>query len=274
MTAPLDPALLDQLSAYLDGALPPDVAVEIEQLIEADPAVAAEFEALSRVNHAARSGFDSLLADPIPMALARAVAQTIDPAPVANLPPLTAANSPAAPIWRSIAAALALLLIGGAGGAYFTRASAPIQVATAMGWLDQVADYHLVYATQKRHLVEVPASETAHLQKWLTDSTGVAFTVPDLAASGLTFQGARLLVASGKPVAQLMYTDAAGQVVALCFLAGGDAAAGAGTTPLQTRNAKGVNMVWWTSKDASYVVVGPSTGVDLQSVAKAASTVL
>ena len=129
-------------------------------------------------------------------------------------------------------------------------------------------------AQQFSNVVEVPASETAHLQKWLTDSTGVAFTVPDLAASGLTFQGARLLVASGKPVAQLMYTDAAGQVVALCFLAGGDAAAGAGTTPFQTRNAKGVNMVWWTSKDASYVVVGPSTGVDLQSVAKAASTVL
>jgi anti-sigma factor RsiW len=274
MTRPFDPALLDQLSAYLDGALSAEDALAIERLVETDPAVAAEFEALSRVDQAARTGFDSLLTDPIPVALGRVIAQTVDRTPVAKLPPLMPANIPGPPIWRSVAAALALLLIGGATGAYFTRAAAPVQVASAMGWLDQVADYHLVYATQKRHLVEVPASETAHLQKWLTDTTGVAFTVPDLAASGLTFQGARLLVASGKPVAQLMYTDAAGQVVALCFLAGGDANAGAGTTPLQSRNAKGVNMVWWTSKDASYVVVGPSTGVDLQSVAKAASTVL
>jgi anti-sigma factor RsiW len=274
MTHPLDPALLDQLSAYLDGALSPDDNLAIERLIEADPAIAAEFEALSRVDQVTRTAFDSLLADPIPVALARAIAQTVDRAPVANLPPMQAANISGPPIWRTLAAALALLLIGGAGGAYFTRASAPDQVASTMGWLDQVADYHLVYATQKRHLVEVPASQTDHLQKWLADTTGVAFTVPDLAASGLTFQGARLLVASGKPVAQLLYTDAAGQVVALCFLAGGNAAAGTGTTPLQTRNAKGVNMVWWNSKDASYVVVGPSTGVDLQSIAKAASTVL
>ena len=274
MTQSLDPAVLDQLSAYLDGALPPEDAVEIERLVETDPTVAAEFEALSRADHATRSGFDSLLADPVPIALARAIAQTVDPAPVANSPPLTVANSPTAPVWRTLAAAFALLLIGGAGGAYFARVTAPVQVASAMGWLDQVADYHRVYATQKRHLVEVPASETAHLQKWLTDTTGVTFTVPDLAASGLTFQGARLLVASGKPVAQLMYTNAAGQVVALCFLAGGDTSAGAGTTALQARNAKGVNMVWWASKDASYVVVGPSTGVDLQSVAKAASTAL
>ena len=270
MTHPLDQTLLDQLSAYMDGALPPDGAAAMERLIETDPSVAAEFAALLRADQAARTAFDSLLVDPVPLALARA----IDRALVADMAPVKAANIPAPPIWRTLAASLVLLLVGGAGGAYLTRATAPQPVASAMAWLDQITDYHLVYASQQRHLVEVPASETDHLQKWLSDTTGVAFTVPDLTASGLTFQGARLLVASGKPVAQLMYTDAGGQVVALCFLAGGNAAAGAGTTPFQTRNAKGVSMVWWTSIDASYVVVGPSAGVDLQSVAKAASTVL
>ncbi len=270
MTQPLDQAILDQLSAYMDGALPTNDALSLERLIESNPAIAAEFAALSRADQAARTGFDSLLTDPVPTALARA----IDRAPLADLPPPKAANITSPPLWRSLAAGFVLLLIGGAGGAYLHRTSAPDQVASATGWLDQVADYHLIYANQKRHLVEVPASDTDHLQKWLSDTTGVAFTVPDLSASGLTFQGARLLVASGKPVAQLVYTDATGQVVALCFLAGGNAAAGTGTTAFQTRLAKGLNMVWWNSNDASYVVVGPSTGVDLQSVAKAASTVL
>lgn len=268
MTKPLDQAMLDRLSAYMDGALPANDAAAMERLIKTDPAIAAEFAALSRADQAARIGFDSLLADPVPATLARAV----DHAPIADLSRPKAANITSPPLWRSLAAAFVLLLLGGAGGAYLNRTPAPDQVAVATEWLDQVADYHLIYANQKRHLVEVPASETKHLQKWLADTTGVAFTVPDLTASGLTFQGARLLVASGKPVAQLIYTDATSQVVALCFLAGGNIAAGSGTTALKARAFKGLSMVWWNSSDASYVVVGSTgAGIDLQSIAKAAA---
>lgn len=268
MKRPIDQHLLDQLSAYMDGALSPADMAEIEHLVDTDPAVAAELDALSRVDHLARAAFDSLLTAPVPLALAR----TVDHAAPAEQPaaPPQAANLSSAPVWRTLVAALALVLIGGAGGAYLAQSS----TTSRMAWLDQVADYHRVYATQSRHLVEVPASETDHLQKWLSSTTGVPFTVPDLVASGLTFQGGRLLVASGKPVAQLMYTNADGQVVAVCFLAGGDAAVGSGHTAPTARNTGGVHMVWWTSKDASYVVVGPTSGIDLQSVADAVSTVL
>lgn len=266
MTQQIDQALADQLSAYLDGALSPADAADIARLIETNPQIATEFAALTRVDEMARAAFDTILSDPVPMALARGIGNALP----ADMSP--AANLPGRPIWRSIAAALALVLIGGAGGAYLTRSFGAQQVASAMPWLDQVAGYHLIYAAQKRHLVEVPASDSDHLQNWLASTTGVSFTVPDLTASGLTFQGGRLLVASGKPVAQLLYTDAKGQVVAVCFLAGGDAAAGDGTTALTPRNKDGVSMVWWNSKDASYVVVGPSTGIDLQPIAKAVST--
>jgi anti-sigma factor RsiW len=274
MTRTIDQGLRDQLSAYLDGALSPADTLAVELLVENDAVVAAEFEALSRVDQLTKSAFDTMLADPVPMALARAIERS--PLGDSPAPQLQAANLPNRPVWQSIAAALALLLVGGAGGAFLSGglSPAPQQVASAMGWLDQVADYHLVYAAQKRHLVEVPASETEHLQQWLSETTGVSFTVPDLSASGLTFQGARLLVASGKPVAQLLYTDAADQVVALCFLSGGDASAAGGHTTPTLRTAKGVNMVWWKSDHASYVVVGPTTGVDLQSVAEAAAIAL
>lgn len=272
MTHQIDPAILDQLSGYLDGVLAPDETTAIEHLVQTDPQIAAEFEALLRADHQTKSAFDAMLTGPVPAALTQAINQA-QPATSTEILP-QAANLPSPPLWRAIAAAVALLLIGGAGGAYITRSMQPQQVASAMRWLDQVADYHLVYAAQKRHLVEVPASETDHLQKWLSDTTGVPFTVPNLSASGLTFQGARLLVASGKPVAQLLYTNAAGQVVAVCFLSGGDAAAGNGTTPLTPRSIDGLNMVWWNSKDASYVVVGPTNGIDLQSVAEAASIAL
>ena len=270
MTLPSDQTTLDLLSAYLDGALSDADMQAVDQLVENDPSVAAELAALSQVDALMRPAFDAMLADPVPMALARA----IDRAPIPfGTATRVAANLSNPPLWRRLAAALALIAIGGAGGAYLTRTTA-LQQTAAMGWLDQVAQYHLVYAAQKRHLAEVPASDIEHLQKWLSDTTGVAFTVPDLSASGLTFQGARLLVAGGKPVAQLLYTDPAGLVVAVCFLAGGDAAADTGQTPFTPRSVGDLNMVWWNSDDASYVVVGPATGVDLQAVAKAAAIAL
>ncbi len=274
MTRMIDQRLRDQLSAYLDGALSAGDTRAIEDLIKTDPAIATEIEALSHVDDIAKDAFEAMLADPVPVALALA----IDRSPLGENdgPAMQAANLPTRPGWQTLVAALALLAIGGAGGAVLTGsfAQTPRQVAAAMGWLDQVAEYHLVYAAQQRHLVEVPASDTDHLQKWLSDTTGVPFVVPDLSASGLTFQGARLLVAAGKPVAQLLYTDTSKQVVALCFLAGGDPSMADGHTTPVSHRANGVDMVWWKSVNASYVVVGPATGVDLQSIALAAATVL
>jgi len=67
-------------------------------------------------------------------------------------------------------------------------------------------------------LVEVIGSEQAHIESWLSKEIGVDFKVPNLSDAGWTFQGARLLVVAGKPVAQLMYTNAEGAVIALSGL--------------------------------------------------------
>ena len=56
----------------------------------------------------------------------------------------------------------------------------------------------------------MPAAEAAHIEDWLTKRLGLRLKVPDLATEGLRFAGARLLVAAGQPVAQLMYLPAAG----------------------------------------------------------------
>ncbi|MGL4237397.1 anti-sigma factor family protein [Tabrizicola sp.] len=260
------PDLATRLSAYRDGELPEAEARAVAALLAKDPVVQAEYDTLLRADDAIDKAFAAMLHDPVPEALL----QSLERAELAPQP----ANSPFPPRWgMALAASVALLMVGGVGGSYLTRQMAPPQELAA-GWLDQVAEYHLVYAAQSRHLVEVPASEQAHLETWLSEQTGVAFAVPDLAASGLTFQGARLLVASGKPVAQLMYTDAAGQVIAVCFMAGGDAALGDGLSPLATRNFDALDMVSWKSRDASYVVVGPKGAAGLDTVAETASLTL
>jgi anti-sigma factor RsiW len=269
MTAPVAPEVQDRISAYLDGALTEAQARALEALVATDPAVAAEFEALSRVDAALERGFADMLSAPVPLHLARGIeALRPEPAParagtVAWLPRL--------------AASIALVGLGALGGAVLTRSLAPpaeTLAAAAPGWLDQVVEYHTVYAAQGRHLVEVPAGERAHLETWLSEQTGVPFSVPDLAASGLEFQGARLLVAAGRPVAQLMYKDAAGQVVAVCFMQGGDAALAEGETVFADRSLGGFDLVSWKDRAASYVVIGPAGRADLRRIAESASVAL
>jgi anti-sigma factor RsiW len=265
----LDPDLALRLSAFRDGELPEDEALAVERLITEDPEIAAEYEALVGADAAISSAFAAMLHAPIPAALAR----SIDQAP--TMPP--AANAPAAPRWGiGIAAAMGFLLIGGVGGAVLTRAlSGPTEsIAAASGWLDQVAEYHAIYAGQTRHLVEVPAWDKDHLETWLSETTKVSFRVPDLSASGLTFQGARLLAANGKPVAQLMYTDVAGRVVAVCFVQGGDPAVAEGQTAFADHTFGELDMISWKSRDASYVVVGPRGDKDLGAIAQTAAIAL
>ena len=261
----IDDNLKERLSAYLDGELSREEAEKIEALVASDPDVAQEFGALSQLEQGLLDGFGAMLDEPVPPQLERAVqvAQPIEkPANLAHPPSFG---------WSSLAAALGLLVIGAGSGALIARSTIePVTVVAQVGWLDQVAEYHKVYAAQTKHLVEVAASD-ATLATWLANSTGVDVRIPDLSAQGLTFEGGRLLVAGGKPVAQLMYTDANGAVVALCYVAGGDPTLGDGVSDFKTRDFDGFKMVSWKDAEAAYVVIGPDDQSDLTNLAELTS---
>lgn len=272
MTSTIDEKILEKLSAYLDGELNEADRLAVETLAEKDPEIAAELELLTQADAAFSEAFELMLDEPVPLGLARAIENAPETDPEATP---VAANRTTAPRFGfgSMAAGLALLILGGGIGAYtmqeFSPAPEPeiVEVAMGKGWIAEVADYHRVYARQSRHLVEVPASEQAHLETWLAAETGVPFAVPDLSPEGWTFEGGRLLVADGKPVAQILYSDTGGQVIALCFLKGGDPAAEGTRTAFNERNFDDLDAVAWKTPTASFVVVGPSEGVDLTEVA-------
>jgi anti-sigma factor RsiW len=274
MTGTPDPRISERLSAYLDGALSAQDCREVEALVARDPAVASELAALRRVDAALAEGFAEMLARPVPLSLARAIEVVTPMAPPE--PHRQPGPAPRAGLlrFRSLAAGLALIAVGAAAGALVTRTLAPVEVAIAPGWLDQIAQYHAVYARQDRHLVEVGADEQAHLERWLSEQTGVSFRVPDLSASGLIFQGGRLVVVNGKPVAQLMYRDGAGQVVALCFLSGDAPARTEGAPVFADRREGAFDLVSWTDSAAAYVVIGPAGRADLRQIAEAAAGLL
>ncbi len=278
MTSSIDERILEKLSAYLDGELSETDRQAVETLAEKDPEIAAELELLRQSDAAFAEAFEAMLDEPVPLTLARA----IENAPEADENAPVAANRTSAPRYGfgSMAAGLALLVLGGGIGAFTMQEFVPgpdpetIEIAMGRGWIAEVADYHRVYARQSRHLVEVPASEQAHLQTWLTAETGVPFTVPDLSDEGWTFEGGRLLVADGRPVAQILYTDTGGQVIALCFLGGGDETLTEARTAFNERNFDDIDAVAWKSPTASFVVVGPAEGVDLTTVASRIATTI
>ncbi len=243
-----------RLSAWLDGELPADAAAALAAEVEKDPALRAELAGLRAANDAVAADFAEMLAMPVPLSLVRAIGR--DPAP--HVKPAWAL-----PNWAAIAASVALLALGGAGGFIAGQRE---QITASRDWVSDIAEYHAVYAAQKRHLVEVPASEAAHIKTWLTAQVGTPFEIPDLAALGLEFQGARLLVAAGKPVGQLMYLDTGGRVVALCFVASDTPA----SDEVQVRDANGFQMRSWGVSGARYVLIGPQDLLDLSAIVKAA----
>ncbi|MBM7069281.1 anti-sigma factor [Actibacterium sp. 188UL27-1] len=250
-----------KLSAFLDGELGPDETDEITALLETDLEAQAELERLMEADDTASSMFDEMLETPVPIGLA----QKLRDMPVDEMVAV-------GPSWSGrIAAGLVLLALGSAGGYWGAQNLGPGTVTVAKAsWLDDIADYHEVYAQQVRHLVEVPASEADHLKAWLGKTVGTSFNIPDLAEYGLTFEGGRLLVAGGKPVAQLMYRKADGTVFALCFQANEPGAA-PGKPSFNESTRRGFDFVSWANGGGRYVVIGPEGAPDLNGIAQSAA---
>lgn len=119
--------------------------------------------------------------------------------------------------------------------------------------MDEVADYHVVYAREDEHQVEVPAKRQAEIEAWLGERLHRSITVPDLSKDGLSFEGARLLVVDGEPVAQLIYLppNEPHHPLGLCISFGAP-----GEEALTSESRNGVNLALWRRKGYTYVLVG------------------
>jgi anti-sigma factor RsiW len=268
-----------RLSAYLDGQLPQTEVEEIDAILAEDDDARVVFEKLKLGSEFGARAFDRMLQDPIPLDLVRTIKDVgkSDEVPpksgFATIPVSAAAPRRPSAFWpKALAASLVIFIAGGAAGYLVSEqrnaAEAPLQIAAARTWLDDIADYHRIYSRQTRHLVEVPASEQEHIVEWLSASTGVTFALPDLSDKNLTFEGARLLVAGGKPTAQLLYRDAENEIFAICFLQSDPVE---GRTDLTESMRNDIGLVSWQKGNASFVVVGPSADPDLERIAETVS---
>ncbi|SIQ27237.1 Transmembrane transcriptional regulator (anti-sigma factor RsiW) [Rhizobium sp. RU20A] len=265
-------ALEVRLSAYLDGELGDQERKELDDLLTRSDEARHILDTLKSGSAFGNTAFDDFLKDPVPLNVVRRIKQgsaSVSPATERVVEARTSAAR--TKIWpRALAASLALLLVGGTAGYIIGSKQvidiAPAQTATAVsrGWLDEIADYHRIYASQRDHMVELDSDEKPQIESWLNASVGVPFRIPDLANRGLAFQGARLLVVQGKPVAQLMYRDQEGDVIGFCFLRNTE-----NTTVTDPKEdiRDDLALISWKKPGASFVIVGPSSDASLQTIA-------
>jgi anti-sigma factor RsiW len=229
------------LVAYVDGELDESTARSVAAAIKEDPTTRRKVELLRRSAVLAGAVFEQ----PKYQQVTSGIASNVSASPPSRWARLR-------PRWRfalPIAASIVAALIG--FGVGFWRGSAESDFAEQL--LDEVAEYHVVFAREREHQVEVTADRIDEIQAWLGERLGRKLVVPNLSDRGLTFRGARLLVVRHRPVAQLVYAFPGrfDRPVALCIAAGSP-----DEIKLGTHTENGLNLALWARKGFIYVLAG------------------
>lgn len=225
MTTPLRPTE-GELNAYLDGELGPEATAAVERhlaLESEDARRIADYRAIGEALHAL---YDPVMAEPVPARLAAA----------------TERRRSAALDWTMrIAAALVLLVVGGAGGWMLSRAI-PSGESAQIAFTRHAIDAHRLYTVEVRHPVEVVADDEAHMSSWLSRRLGKDLKPPALGGAGFKLVGGRLLPAEGKPAAQFMYENTGGQRLTLFFAV---AAGGGDSSYRYVQDGSTLSLFWY-----------------------------
>jgi len=264
-----------RLIAYLDGELEMAERRDIEAWLDTDPAAREKLAALAESANLVRLAFDEVMHEPLPDRLiAAARGETVSSEPGAQVLPFerrpAKGRAPAARRWwigLPVAASLFGLLLGG-GVAYLSVAKlAPggiggkqpaVEMAAADNvWLDNAAGYFKLFVSAgDGAMIDVPATGDPReaLQK-ISQSLPQEVRLPDLKPWGLNFRGARLVVAEGRPAAQLVYTTDNKAIGPLTLIIGSSKEPD--VLPALARR-QDVNLLYWRHQGRSYALVGQS----------------
>ena len=248
MTPPL--VSNEDLSAYVDGALPVERQAEIAAWLAANKEAAETVSAYRTQAKALREALDPILREPVPGRLLNAGR----PRPVLR--------------WAAgIAASLVLVAGGAAAGWYAALSTVPPHVVAqpvpSLGARAAQAD--AVYAPEVRHPVEVTADDQAHMQAWLSKRVGVRVRAPALTSVGFELVGGRLLPDPAGPAAQLMHQDGQGRRITLYVTVDEGHQR---ETAFRWSTEGSVIVCFWVDGPASYALAGEFDRKDLYKVAK------
>jgi anti-sigma factor RsiW len=245
MSDPKIPVTEDELHAYIDNELPAERRGDVEAWLTTHPDDAERVRSWREMAEALHARYDAIADEPVPkrLEIERLVRQ------------------PRKWLYGAIAATLVAFLAGGAVG-WLAHGAAASPSAFQNFTLDAL-DAHRLYVVEVRHPVEVPGSERAHLQQWLTKRCGWNVRAPELDATGLKLVGGRLLPGATGPASFLMYESASGERFTIYT-----ARAAAETTQMRYAKQDKDGALFWAERGVAYVVSGSSDRERLTQVAR------
>ena len=262
----------DRLVAYLDGELETAQRREVEAWLDVDPAARQQLAALAESTHLLRLAYDEVLHEALPDRLiAAARGEAIEAQTGARILPFHGRASVRTVMskrrWVAlpVAASLFGLLVGG-GAAYLGIAKLlpdtaggkrpAAELAAANGaWLDNAAGYFKLFVNAgDSPALDVPATGDPReaLQK-ISQSLPQEVRLPDLKPWGLSFQGAKLVVAEGRPAAELVYTTDNKAIGPLALIIGSSKLPNISPTFDRRQD---VNLLYWRHQGRAYALVG------------------
>src|SRR5207342_2394462 len=223
----------DELHAYVDNELPAERRGDVEAWLATHPDDAARVQSWRTMAEALHARYDSVADEAVPkrLEIERLVQQ------------------PRKWLYGAIAATLVAFVAGGGVG-WLARGAAASPSAFQNLTLEAL-DAHRLYVVEVRHPVEVPGSERAHLQQWLTKRCGWDVRAPELAAAGLKLVGGRLLPGPSGPASFLMYESASGERYTL-YASKSEAEA----TQMRYAAQGSDSALFWADRGVGYVVSG------------------
>lgn len=239
----------------LDGELPGEDRMAYDSWLKANPEMAARSARYLADTEALRSALADVLSEPVPPRLTKTL-----------LGEAGARRQGLPSRWWLAAAAAVLLALGGLGGYFAGLSGLGIEDPAQDQLAEEAIAAHVIYAAEKRHAVEVPASDKGHMETWLSNRIGLRLVAPDLAPDGFHLVGGRLLPAGSHKAAMLLYEDDAGNRISM-FITAEAAAGGKGTYADAT---DGPRAVYWLDKGYGCAVVGSLPGGRLNAVATSA----
>ena len=236
----------DELHAYVDGELPAERRADVEAWLATKPEDAERVQSWRTMADALHARYGAVASEPVPQRL--------------ELERLE--RQPRRWIYGAIAATLVAFIAGGGAG-WFARgeANAP---SFLQSFTEDALDAHRLYVVEVRHPVEVPGSERAHLQQWLTKRCGWDVRAPELTSAGLKLVGGRLLPGPNGPASFLMYEASSGERFTVYTAKASTVATQMHYTTLDNDGA-----MFWADRGVGYVVSGGSDRERLAQVAQA-----
>jgi anti-sigma factor RsiW len=237
MTDPHIPVTEDELHAYVDNELPAERRGDVEAWLATHPDDAARVHSWRTMAEALHARYDSIADEAVPkrLEIERLVRQ------------------PRKWVYGAIAATLAAFIAG--GGVGWLARGAAASPSALQNFTVHALEAHRLYVVEVRHPVEVPGSERAHLQQWLTKRCGWLVRAPELAPAGLKLVGGRLLPGSGGPASFMMYESTSGERFTI-YTVKSDAKATQMRYAAQGRESS----LFWADDGVAYAVV--SSGID------------